>query len=431
MDQFLDSCGATGPLVLDFQEDSAAGSARWVFHQPFALVGRHTEADLSLSNEEVGHRHAYLQMIGGRLFHVDLERRSERDDAPLRAGWVNPSQVIRIGPYGLQVPAEGAASSAAAAQGLASPLTREFARGRELPTVTLAFEMDGATIEWPMEAVLAVTGRSRVCAVTLDDPGISHFHAGLLRAADGLWVVDLLSREGVLVDGQRVRCARIDEGSDFQLGPVTVRVRYDAPESTHAIHPSRKRTPAASRGTACAQPIGGATGGELGGEIPRATVEPLIGHVLEMQEQMFGQFQQAITEMADTFNAMHKDHFDFVRGELELIRQVGDELRATHTAEASLVSPSKNAGPAPDRKRWDWLRSMGSAFRDRSPEPQPGSSDSAAPSSKRGTNRVRGRLHDPAEIDAFIRRHLAAYEREQRTFWNKIVRALAGLRTEG
>jgi hypothetical protein len=40
-------------------------------------------------------------------------------------------------------------------------------------------------------------------------------------------------------------------------------------------------------------------------------------------------------------------------------------------------------------------------------------------------------LKDPKEIDAFVSERLAAYERDQRTVWNKIVRAITALRPEG
>jgi hypothetical protein len=49
-----------------------------------------------------------------------------------------------------------------------------------------------------------VVGRSADCQLSLDDPLVSRRHALLTVRADGVWVEDLGSRNGVLVNGERI-----------------------------------------------------------------------------------------------------------------------------------------------------------------------------------------------------------------------------------
>src|SRR5947209_8935006 len=70
LDLFLQACGASGPLHLSVEHAGAA--ERYVLHQPFALVGGDPRADVRLTGGLVARRHAYLQVLGGRLVCVDL-----------------------------------------------------------------------------------------------------------------------------------------------------------------------------------------------------------------------------------------------------------------------------------------------------------------------------------------------------------------------
>ncbi|MCA1686334.1 MAG: FHA domain-containing protein, partial [Planctomycetia bacterium] len=68
---FLDACSVDGSLHLE-AEDPMGAVRRVVCPQPFALIGRHPRADLLLDHAGVSWRHAYLQVVAGRLFFVDL-----------------------------------------------------------------------------------------------------------------------------------------------------------------------------------------------------------------------------------------------------------------------------------------------------------------------------------------------------------------------
>ena len=73
--QFLEACGANGPLRLEWDDWETGRPVARDFERPAVLVGRNPCADLVLGHPLVGQRHAYLQLVEGRLFAIDLGSR--------------------------------------------------------------------------------------------------------------------------------------------------------------------------------------------------------------------------------------------------------------------------------------------------------------------------------------------------------------------
>ncbi len=99
--QFADACGATAPL--DLRVDLAGGAvmAEGSVNQPFTLVGRDDSCDVTLSDAEVNPRHVWLQVIGGRVFAVDLGSRTGLGwpGGARGSGWLDVGTAARIGPF--------------------------------------------------------------------------------------------------------------------------------------------------------------------------------------------------------------------------------------------------------------------------------------------------------------------------------------------
>src|SRR5436305_14464277 len=74
-EEFSTDCGLAGPLELDV---ATAGLPGWrcTFAQPWVVIGREQGATLPLDDAAVSRRHAYLQVLDGRLFAVDLGGRT-------------------------------------------------------------------------------------------------------------------------------------------------------------------------------------------------------------------------------------------------------------------------------------------------------------------------------------------------------------------
>ena len=129
MDRFLTVCGASGPIRLEIQ--SGVLRRRSLPHA-FALVGRSASADLRLNHPQVSLRHAYLQLVDGRLACFDLGGRAgvQWDDGrPARSGWLDAGRSLGIGPFLLrrmdEAPRIDEARSAAPPD--ASPLNADWA----------------------------------------------------------------------------------------------------------------------------------------------------------------------------------------------------------------------------------------------------------------------------------------------------------------
>src|SRR5947207_14876262 len=101
---FLQACGLTDALRLSVGQPGKQQPTRRVFPQPFVLIGRAAQADLSLADASVSQRHAYLQVIAGRAFCFDLPSRTgvRWDGKQTSFGWVERDQFVDIGPCKLE-----------------------------------------------------------------------------------------------------------------------------------------------------------------------------------------------------------------------------------------------------------------------------------------------------------------------------------------
>jgi hypothetical protein len=70
----------------------------------------------------------------------------------------------------------------------------------------------------PLTGRGTVIGRSRECDITLEDANVSRRHAELVREDGAWWIVDLGSTNGVEVNGERVKRARLGNEDRIVLG---------------------------------------------------------------------------------------------------------------------------------------------------------------------------------------------------------------------
>ncbi len=71
--------------------------------------------------------------------------------------------------------------------------------------------------------VPTVLGRSPEAHLRIADPWISSMHAMFEKRGDEVWVVDLESRNGTFVGGERVRESRVAEGAVLRFGKTEIR----------------------------------------------------------------------------------------------------------------------------------------------------------------------------------------------------------------
>jgi pSer/pThr/pTyr-binding forkhead associated (FHA) protein len=383
MDSFLTACRAKGPLTLDIEGPGLPGPQRRSFLQPFVLIGRDNRAELMLDHDLVSRRHTYLQVIEGRVFFVDLESRSGtiQGDLTLESGWLEPGEALIVGPFTVRLVAtaggngDGCAFPAGPGEGeLLLPLNPLLARSSEsaeLPQVKLEFQSHTAGHSiWRMSQVLALVGGSPRCKVRLLDSNVSKLHCALLRTRQGLWILDLMGRGGIMVNGVSVRFSRLGPGDVVELGRVIVRPSFDdsvgrmdslggreglVPGREPAAVPSLPERHVRAWGhSAVAMPAEPAYPTPVRPlerfatdrpqlSIELAASEPalslLLNHFGQMQQQMLDQFQQSMMMMLQMFNGMHRDQMGLVREELDQLRVLNNEIQSIKTQLAARPAP--------------------------------------------------------------------------------------------
>ncbi len=246
IDRFADACGATAPLNL--RVDLAGGCllAEGSLAQPFTLVGRDDSCDVTLSDPDINPRHAWLQVLGGRVFAVDLGSRTglKWPTGECGSGWLDVGTPVRVGPFLLQLNAP-LADRAGAFPATYNPLASD-AGVKARPSVVLEFRNGKrARDRWAVSRLITLVGRSPDCKIHLNADDISPYHCGLVSTRSGLWVVDLSGR-GVVVNGERMRVAPLPAAAELWVGRFLIGCQYQTPPASG----SRPTLVSADRGTA-------------------------------------------------------------------------------------------------------------------------------------------------------------------------------------
>jgi pSer/pThr/pTyr-binding forkhead associated (FHA) protein len=372
MAAFLGTCGLAGPLDVQVEDTRTGRSTRWLFHQPFLLLGRGSQADLPLEAEDVSRRHAYLQAIGGRLFAIDLQSRTGIHTAkgPRRACWLVRSQPISIGPYLLWAGPEDHDGATRPA----NPLTACRPEEELPPDVSLEMSVgDNPPCWWRMDRLLALFGSSPSCKLRLVAPYVSAFCGSLVRTPTGLWLVDLLGQPGTHVNGNQARWMRLSEGDRVEIAGTAVTVHYAtvaAPQRTltgrlvpaphepvplptsTALAPVATHSPLAETQLAPLQPTTTLFGPPASALRPR-TQDPLVALLLALgeqtasQQQMFQQFTQTILMMGQTLAQANHDQRALFAKELKRIHRSTRDLEMLQQQLAQQVSAPAGLACAP------------------------------------------------------------------------------------
>lgn len=227
--RFADACGATGPL--DLRVDLAGGGtlAEGSVAQPFTLVGRDDACDVTLSDPEVNMRHAWVQVLGGRVFAVDLGSHSGLvwPGGGRGPGWLDVGTPVRIGPFHLSLRVAASDRPSSYPSGY-NPLAADTA-AKTKSSVALEFRNGRrAKDRWPVNRLLTLIGRAADCKIHLNADDISPYHCGIVFTRMGLWVVDLSGR-GVVVNGERMRVAPLPQGAELWVGRFLIGCAYQSP----------------------------------------------------------------------------------------------------------------------------------------------------------------------------------------------------------
>ena len=73
IEQFATDCGLRGTLRLVVCNEATGVTEKFNVDEPFAIVGRASNCQVRLNHPDVNYRHAYLQVIEGRVYCYDLD----------------------------------------------------------------------------------------------------------------------------------------------------------------------------------------------------------------------------------------------------------------------------------------------------------------------------------------------------------------------
>ena len=361
-EHFLTACGCDQPLRMAVTRTGETSAENWVFTRPFLMIGRRPDSDLVLDHFRISRRHAYVQYLDGGFFCLDLGSRTgtHGGDAAERAGWIERDVAIQVGPFEVRP---------------TWPPLRPVREPRELPSVIWelpATSLKGAICR--MERQLILVGRSPSCRIRINQADVSKFHCSLIRTRMGVWVVDLLGKDGVFVNDEPVRCARLDDGDELRIGRHVLRPRYDAdpPAMSESPGPSDpvaiagrvgldadhlpalpagfpgKATPARLTFPAPAMPPAGQDLAAILQSQGHA-IDPVMSAMVQqfglMQQQMFDQFHNTMMAMFEGFAAMHREQSEAMRDEIEQVRNLSREIEALQAETDRLLAESKKRDP--------------------------------------------------------------------------------------
>lgn len=425
LDLFLKSCG--GPLELLVTSPGEPAVRQHAPALPFAVLGRAPQCDVCLQNENVSRRHLYLQRIDGRVFFADLASRSgvRFRDEPRPFGWLGPDDELAVEGFTIR-PAPGTAPHPPTED--VNPLEPY---GDELgpePGAVLEFA-NGRTRQprWRLNRTLTLAGRFPTCKLRLDSGLVSRYHCSLLHTPQGVWALDLHSREGTRVNGQPIAWARLADGDRLEIGPFLIRLWYEAPSArarvTRLFQPRPTRlTVAEASPVVLNQSATEAHANTL--PVPRSETEqalllPVINQFNLMQQQMFDQFHQTMVMMVQMFGSLHREQMELIRDELDHLHQVTRELQELRTelvkqpAPAAPLRPAAAPRPAVETRR--------------APQPASGPARSAQPAPAAPLPGEKSSPHpDGADIHAWLNRRIASLEEERQGRWQKILGYVLG-----
>ncbi|PYQ05051.1 MAG: hypothetical protein DMF82_09305, partial [Acidobacteria bacterium] len=85
----------------------------------------------------------------------------------------------------------------------------------------------GKETSFPLTRDTYTLGRHRNNDIVISDPKVSSFHARLDRSPEGFRLVDLKSRNGSYVNGERIESAELNTGDEVRLGTALIAYKVD------------------------------------------------------------------------------------------------------------------------------------------------------------------------------------------------------------
>lgn len=405
IERFAAECGLRSPLRFLVENVESGRTEKIDVQSPFVLIGQGRGCDLRLVHPDVCYRHAYLQVIQGRLYGFDLDSdhgtawgRSVR-----REGVVTFQTNLQIGPFSIRL-----SRAPAFTQGLESTADDWELENEPLENIRLWFENAGGRSSHsplrPIRRQITLLGRSNRSHLKLSDASVSKAHCSIVRTEFGFWVVDLLGRTGTRLKDRLVRFSRLTPDETLTVGRFRMRLKDltrdeavfhdDAPvletESTRSsddqaavvsVKSQQESAPETATWTAAlveraagelirstqpqehrlpAVPGEQALSAGVSGGVSENLLLAMMDQFSQMQQQLLSHTQQQMTMLAEMFGTLHKGQHDAVQEQLRSIQAITAELGRLR-AEPAAIGVAQPVAPSGDELKHPPLASAESA----------------------------------------------------------------------
>lgn len=204
-------------------------------------IGRQEGNTIRLTERNVSRQHARLIREGDDIFMEEISARygvrknntkiSER--APFREG-----DVFLIGDYRLTLQGEGVKAAPVPEQRSATPRPRN--EGTAImpakPAKLVVISSNFAGQEFPLRNKEMIIGRGEECDIIIDHRSVSQKHSKIIRESNSTYqIVDLNSKNGVCIAGEKYTNVHLKRGDVVELGHV--KFRFVEPGENYVFTP--------------------------------------------------------------------------------------------------------------------------------------------------------------------------------------------------
>lgn len=198
--------------------------------RPYARVGGLPHMEVVLDGPDVPRRGLYLHSTAEGVYCLSLERKQSKEYSP--NCWLTPQSYVKLAGFRLR---------ASFVDGLPTPtaphhdLRTKLANRTRVPMVVV--HTPQGPVREPIDHSLTVIGSERPSRIRLTHPTISGTHCLLYWDQTTLWVVDLYSSRGTLLDGESIDASRVRPGQTITLGRIDIQIEIQAAGAEDAAAP--------------------------------------------------------------------------------------------------------------------------------------------------------------------------------------------------
>lgn len=204
-------------------------------------IGREDGNTIRLTERDVSRRHARVLRENGRIFVEDIAARygiRKNGVKITQRVEFSPGDVLSIGGYQLTLKAkvEPGAPAKPPTPAARPPATEGTQILPAMPAKLVVISSNFAGQEFPLNRKEMIVGRGEDCDIIIDHRSVSQKHAKIIREQGNRYqIVDLNSKNGIIVAGSQYKAVQIKRGDVLELGHV--KFRFVEPGENYVFTP--------------------------------------------------------------------------------------------------------------------------------------------------------------------------------------------------